>query len=71
MFMNTIAVGPFEPTEFCVTGGATVAIDDRNSWGRALWHMAVLENDSADCLQGKDVETLRIAMKDMITRQDG
>ena len=25
MFINTIAVGPFDPTEFCVTGGATVA----------------------------------------------
>jgi hypothetical protein len=26
MFKNTIAVGPREPAEFCVTGGATVAI---------------------------------------------
>ena len=25
IFMNTIAVGPFEPTAFWVTGGATVA----------------------------------------------
>jgi hypothetical protein len=25
MFMNTIAVGPFEPAEFCVTGGAALA----------------------------------------------
>lgn len=24
---NTIAVGPFEPTEFCVTGGTGVAND--------------------------------------------
>lgn len=27
MFMNTIAVGPLDPAEFCVTGGTTVAID--------------------------------------------
>ena len=26
MFMKTIAVGPLEPRELCVTGGATVAI---------------------------------------------
>ena len=26
MFMNTIAVGPFDPVAFWVTGGATVAI---------------------------------------------
>lgn len=27
MFMNTMAVGPFEPAELCVTGGgATVAL---------------------------------------------
>lgn len=24
--MKTMAVGPFEPVEFCVTGGATVAL---------------------------------------------
>ena len=27
MFMNTIAVGPFEPVLFCVTGGTNVAYD--------------------------------------------
>ena len=27
MFMNTIAVGPFEDVASCVTGGTTVAID--------------------------------------------
>jgi hypothetical protein len=27
MFMNTMAVGPLEPTAFCVTGGATVALN--------------------------------------------
>jgi hypothetical protein len=26
MFIKTIAVGPLEPTELCVTGGATVAL---------------------------------------------
>jgi hypothetical protein len=26
MFIKTIAVGPFAPTELCVTGGATVAL---------------------------------------------
>src|SRR5689334_13349443 len=26
MFMNTIAVGPFDPVKFCVTGGATDAM---------------------------------------------
>jgi hypothetical protein len=26
MFINTMAVGPFEPWLFCVTGGTTVAI---------------------------------------------
>jgi hypothetical protein len=38
MFIKTMAVGPFAPAEFCVTGGATVALpllhreahDDRN-----------------------------------------
>lgn len=32
MFMNTMAVGPFEPTEFCVTGGATVALFLLQRW---------------------------------------
>lgn len=27
MFINTIAVGPFEPVAFCVTGGTGVARD--------------------------------------------
>lgn len=26
IFINTIAVGPFEPVAFCVTGGATLAL---------------------------------------------
>ena len=26
MFINTMAVGPLDPTEFCVTGGTMVAI---------------------------------------------
>lgn len=34
MFMNTIAVGPLEPIESCVTGGATVAIL-RRCWAAA------------------------------------
>lgn len=29
IFIKTIAVGPFEPVEFCVTGGATVAMNER------------------------------------------
>lgn len=29
MFMNTMAVGPFDPAALCVTGGATVAMEDR------------------------------------------
>ena len=33
MFMNTMAVGPLDPTEFCVTGGgATVALPLLQRW---------------------------------------
>lgn len=33
MFMKTMAVGPFEPAEFCVTGGgATVALPLFQRW---------------------------------------
>ena len=32
MFMKTMAVGPFEPAEFCVTGGATVALPLLQRW---------------------------------------
>ena len=33
--------------------------------------MAVFESDSADCFQGKDIVTLRIAMRRKACKQDG
>lgn len=37
IFMNTIAVGPLDPVESCVTGGTGVA-KDRNWFAPALCH---------------------------------
>jgi hypothetical protein len=54
-----MAVGPFDPLELCVTGGATVAIDDRCSRERAWRQTAALENDGVDGLQGSFVMDLR------------
>jgi hypothetical protein len=54
-----MAVGPFEPVELWITGGATVAIEDRCSCGRAWRQTAALENDGVDDLQGSFVTELR------------
>lgn len=69
MFMNTMAVGPFEPAVLCVAGGATVAMDDRCSHGRALWQIEALENGRADDLQGSFVMDLRVAIRRSCTRE--
>ena len=52
MFINTMAVGPFEPVELCVTGGATVTIDDRRSHGRAFWQVEALGKYNKEDLRG-------------------
>lgn len=44
MFMNTIAVGPFEPVESWVTGGATVAIARTATF---FWRKQTLPEDVA------------------------
>lgn len=44
MFMNTIAVGPFDEVASCVTGGITVAIvrDERGEGCGHTWHKHVV-----------------------------
>lgn len=49
MFINTMAVGPFEPVASCVTGGATVAF--------ALLHCAA-HGDKTDVAGDFDVARL-------------
>lgn len=36
MFKNTMAVGPFDPTEFCVTGGVCTVARHLAAWVKAV-----------------------------------
>lgn len=62
MFMKTIAVGPLEPAELCVTGGATVAILDFWSPCRLAWHGIDLVSRSFGVLLPRFVTSVREAM---------
>jgi len=60
--MKTIAVGPLELIEFCVTGGATVAIPDLRSAFRLAWQGIDRVSTSLAVLCPKFVTSLREAM---------
>lgn len=60
MFMNTIAVGPFEPAESWVTGGATVAIARTATF---FWRKETLPEDVATAFPSwRDKSELRDIM---------
>lgn len=60
MFMNTIAVGPFEPAESWVTGGATVAIARTATF---FWRKQTLTEDVATAFPSwRDKSELRDIM---------
>ncbi len=62
MFMKTIAVGPLEPIEFCVTGGATVAMFDICGVFLVAWQGIDRVSKSLALLCPKFVMSLREAM---------
>lgn len=57
MFMKTIAVGPFDPAEFCVTGGLCTEARHLVDWpalfgrmsGEAVCRDMLLESPDTDC----------------------
>ena len=55
MFMNTIAVGPREEVESCITGGTTVAIVRLREWVADGWEASKHDVDAAS-LERRAVE---------------
>lgn len=69
MFRNTIAVGPFDPTEFCVTGGVCMVarhrvavvlfFGKRSGDADVVGSEMLLESFVADCRQAMATDDWR------------